>query len=434
MSENGVISILTNFYTTMAYTEVKKTGYGSRVGSSFKGIGSGVVMFIGATVLLWWNEGRAVHTAQDIAEMGKNAVHVDNISSLDASLNGQLIHVNGTTATTDVLTDGLFGVSANAIALNRKVEYYQWVEHSHTETKEKLGGTKEEITTYTYDRAWVSSPVESSSFKDPDYKGVNTVLTQIDDQSYRAQNVTLGAYTMPQSMISSLSYMNKHNTTLSLSYEVLSGLNNDLVAKLPAAELAALKSIQSLTGNDSIAALPYVHQAGNQLYLGRDMNNPAVGDIRVSFEQADPCDISLVAVVDGNTFAPYKTKNGSNDTFLHSGTKTLEQMVQSEEEGNNMLTWVLRIVGLFLVCAGLKGVFGFLVTILKVVPFLANILNWGVNLVCNVIGFAWTLIIVALAWIFYRPLLGISLLVIAGVLVYFLAIKGKGKKNEVATA
>lgn len=418
----------------MAYTEVKKTSYGSQVGSSFKGIGTGVVLFLGATALLWWNEGRAVHTAQDIAEMGKNAVHVDNIESLDASLDGQLVHVNGTTVTSDVLTDGLFGVSVNAIALNRSVEYYQWIEHSHTETKEKLGGTKEEVTTYTYERGWSSSPVESSSFKDPEYKDVNTILTRVDDESYRASNVTMGAYTIPQSMITSLAHMNKHNTTLSLSYEALSTLNNDLIAKLPVTEQAAAKSAQLAAGNDSLPALAYVHQSGNQIYLGRDMNNPAVGDIRISFTQADPGAISLVAVVDGNTFAPYKTKNGSNDTFLHAGTRTLDQMVESEEQGNTMLTWVLRILGLVLVCAGLKGVFGFLVTLLKVVPFLANILNWGVNLVCNVIGFAWTLIIVAIAWIFYRPLLGISLLVIAAVLVYFLAIKGKGKKNDDQTA
>ena len=46
----------------MAYQEVKTTGYGTRVGNSFKGIFSGLILFCLATALLWWNEGRAVKT------------------------------------------------------------------------------------------------------------------------------------------------------------------------------------------------------------------------------------------------------------------------------------------------------------------------------------------------------------------------------------
>jgi len=70
-------------------------------------------------------------------------------------------------------------------------------------------------------------------------------------------------------------------------------------------------------------------------------------------------------------------------------------------------------------------IFGILVTILKLVPFLASIMNLGVSLVCAVLGFVWSLIVIAIAWIFYRPLLGIALLVIAAGLVYWLVIKGK---------
>ena len=44
----------------MAYTETSYTGYGTRVKNSFKAIGTGFVLFLGGTALLWWNEGRAV--------------------------------------------------------------------------------------------------------------------------------------------------------------------------------------------------------------------------------------------------------------------------------------------------------------------------------------------------------------------------------------
>jgi len=96
------------------------------------------------------------------------------------------------------------------------------------------------------------------------------------------------------------------------------------------------------------------------------------------------------------------------------------------------LLWILRIVGIMLVIGGLKGIFGFIETILKVVPFIANIFGWGVGLVCTVIGIAWSLIVIALAWLFYRPVLGIALLVLAGLLVWVFAFKGKDKLKELA--
>ena len=46
----------------MAYTETTYTGYGTRVKNSFKAIGTGFMLFLAGTALLWWNEGRAVKT------------------------------------------------------------------------------------------------------------------------------------------------------------------------------------------------------------------------------------------------------------------------------------------------------------------------------------------------------------------------------------
>ena len=96
-----------------------------------------------------------------------------------------------------------------------------------------------------------------------------------------------------------------------------------------------------------------------------------------------------------------------------------------------MWLWTLRILGVLLVIAGLKNIFGFLETILKVVPFIANIFGWGVGVVCTVLGVVWSLIVIALAWLFYRPLLGITLLVVAGLLVWIFAFKGKHKLKDI---
>ena len=65
----------------MAYTETRTVGYGSRVGNSFKAIGSGFLLFIAGTALLWWNEGRAVKTEKMLDEAGRAYVEMENPKS-----------------------------------------------------------------------------------------------------------------------------------------------------------------------------------------------------------------------------------------------------------------------------------------------------------------------------------------------------------------
>ena len=178
--------------------------------------------------------------------------------------------------------------------------------------------------------------------------------------------------------------------------------------------------------------LQYVHQASNVLYFGRVPGAPEVGDVRVTFEKVVPAKVTVMAVVDGDTFKPFKAKNGKRFQTLVMGQKSGDEIIDAEKEANNMILWFLRILGVMMVIGGLKGIFGFIETILKVVPFIAGIFGWGVGLVCTILGVVWSLIVIALAWLFYRPLLGISLLVLAGFLVWVFAFKGKDKLKELA--
>ena len=189
----------------MAYTETTTTGYGTRVGNSFKAIGSGLLLFVLGTALLWWNEGRAVKTEKMLDEAGSKYVEMENPNKKDASLEGELICGTAMATTEDSLTDADFGIGAKAIALRRSVEYYQWVEHAQTKKEDKLGGKEVTTTTYTYSKQWVSSPVQSSQFHDPAYQNKNTVLTTVEDADQYAENVSFGAYKLPESLIHSIS-------------------------------------------------------------------------------------------------------------------------------------------------------------------------------------------------------------------------------------
>ena len=95
-----------------------------------------------------------------------------------------------------------------------------------------------------------------------------------------------------------------------------------------------------------------------------------------------------------------------------------------------MLVWILRLVGVIGVILGRKMMFSVLPTLFKFLPFLGNVVQFGVNIVCGVIGLAWALTVIAIAWLYYRPLIGIGLLLIVGGLIYFFSKRGKAKKAE----
>ena len=409
----------------MAYQEVTTTGYGTRVGNSFKAIGSGILLFCLGTALLWWNEGRAVKTEKMLDEAGSAYVEMENPNKKDASLEGELICGTALATTEDSLIDKDFGVGAKAIALKRNVEYYQWVEHSQEKKEDKLGGKEVTTTTYTYTKEWTSRPVESAQFKDPAYQNKNMVLTTVEEAEQYAENVSWGAYKLNESLIHSI----RSNEGLDLA------IAEDLLKQLDKSAQTAYERFYGVNDsiNKAMAAaenkkdLEYVHQAGNILYYGRVPGSPEVGDVRVTFEKVVPAKVTVMAVVDGDTFKPFKAKNGKRFQTLVMGKKSGDEIIEAQKEANNMFLWILRIVGILMVIGGLKGIFGFLETILKVVPFIAGIFGWGVGIVCTVIGVVWSLIVIAIAWLFYRPLLGISLLVIAGFLVWVFAFKGKDK-------
>ena len=407
----------------MAYTETKTTGYGTRVKNSCMGIGVGFALFIGGTVLLWWNEGRAVHTADMLEEAQQACVEMENPSKKDKSLDGELVCGTAMATTEDSLVDKDFGIGANAISLKRSVEYYQWVEHENQKTEDKLGGKQETTYTYTYDTKWVDSPVNSKNFHDPDYKGKNVVLANVEDGEEWAENVTFGAYTLNQSLIHSMT--DYEPLELDLSDDLLSQMNKN-----------TQEAYERYYGKKDIApsdsGYNYVHVDENQLYLGVNPAAPQVGDVRVTFEKVMPAKVTVVSVVDGDSFKAFKAKNGEHFQRLVMGKKGIDEIFEGEKTTNTFLTWIFRLVGTLLVIGGLKGIFGIIETLLKVVPFLANIVGWGVGFVCTIVGIVWSLIVIAIAWVFYRPVLGIILLVIAGLLIWIFAFGGKNKLKQLA--
>jgi Protein of unknown function (DUF1625). len=400
----------------MAYQETTKKSYGQQLSGSFKGILSGLIMLIVGTGVLFWNEGNFVKTKKSINEAQGVVIVVDNVASIDPELNGKLIHSVAKVQTTDILSDELFDVSVTAVKLSRKVEYYQWVETSKSETKDKIGGGQETVTTYTYKKQWESSPVNSANFHDPEYQSANTTITTIEAKDKVADLVTWGAYELPVFIKNAVS--GTAPAAIQLSEETKVQWRN--VVK---------PTSTSSTSFFNIVETESVHVSNNTVFLGENPSSPEIGDVRVTITYTPPgSDLSIIAQVKDNTFAKYVAKNGKEFSSIKNGIASADQMFEGEHKSNSMWTWILRIVGLFLVIGALKSMLSILPTLFKILPFLGNVVGAGVGLVCSVLGFVWTLIVIAIAWLFYRPIIGVLLLVVAIAGIWFLKTKAKEKK------
>lgn len=382
------------------YTEITSQSWGSRIKGSLSGTLIGLILFLGAFPLLFWNEGRAVRTAKALDE-GAGIVIAVSPDQVQAANQGKLVHLSGTPATEETLSDPLFGVRERALKLRRVVEMYQWQESSRSETKEKLGGGTETHTTYSYSRTWVDHPVSSSGFKKPDGHQ-NPGEFPFKAESSQAKEVTLGAFRLSAGQVASLSH-----------YQQI----------IPTPEVVAqARTVQSRR----------VTQEGSNLILGDRPAEPQVGDLRVRFEAVKPEPISLVAQQQGNSFVPYQARSGADVDLLDYGIKTPEAMFKAAQDENKVLTWVIRLVGALVMFIGLRALLGVLETLAAVIPFLGSLVGFGISLVAGVLALSLSLVTIGIAWIFYRPLLGSILL--AGAALALFGLKGARRTPAVAAA
>ena len=364
-------------------SETSSQGWLSRLGGAIKGIFVGMIMVIAAFPLLFWNEGRAVKTAKSLDE-GAGAVVTTLSEKVDPAKEGKLVHITGRAKSTETLSDPVFGVSANAIALKRKVEMYQWKESSKSETKNKLGGGTETVTTYTYAKEWSESLQDSSKFKNKQGHNNPASLPQ-KSEKWTAAKVTLGAYTLNASQAG--------------------GIAGD----------EPVKAAVPLSSADNAKRISE-HDGG--LYAGDNPNQPQVGDLRIKFTQVGETDLTIVAKQVGSTFEPYRAKAGSTVDLQRKGIASADEMFTAAKESNTVMTWILRGAGFFLMAMGFGMIFKPLAILASVLPILGDIVGAGTGFIAFLLAGVMSLTTIAIAWIFYRPLLAIGLLAVVGGALY----------------
>ncbi|HUB84673.1 MAG TPA: TMEM43 family protein, partial [Rhizomicrobium sp.] len=263
-------------------------------------------------------------------------------------------------------------------AVARDASMYQWRENKKDETHDKLGGGQETVTTYTYEKVWSDSAINSSDFRHPE--GHENPAMPFASTQFAASDAKLGGFALDAD-------------TLKL-VDPSDALHPDAPSGWSVSQGAFYK------GNPDA---------------------PQVGDMKVTYRGlASGSTISVLAAQSHGGFAPFIAGNGYQLRMAETGNHSRAEMIAQKKSEESVLTWILRFVGFVLIFIGAFMFLSPLSTFASVVPFLGSIVGAAAGLAAFVFAVPVTLIVIAIAWIAFRPLIGIGLLVLAGGSLYLL--------------
>ena len=108
------------------------------------------------------------------------------------------------------------------------------------------------------------------------------------------------------------------------------------------------------------------------------------------------------------------------------GLHSAEEMFASAHSANRLLCWILRLVGFILIYSGFQMIFKPIAILVSFLPFLERLVGAGTSLISFLLALPITLVVIALAWLFYRPVLAIFLIAI--VIASFVLLRKKFKE------
>ena len=348
-----------------------------KVKDSIFGVLIGIIFVIGGIFLIFWNEKNNVKNIKVIDELQKVVVDVksDDIQSIN---DNKLVNTSGTLVIPDNIIDSSFGVKVESAILVRTVEMYQWKENCSTDDNNKK--------TCEYSKTWSSNLIDSSKFENKE-NHINPIYMNYKSETILGKNIKVGDY----------------------------NLSTDQLNNLPAEKVYT-----------NYTNLPYGYKKVDE-YVTNASNYdiPEIGNLRIKYTYNDSKDVTVLAMQKGMNLIDYKTEQGTLINEIKSGIKSSSEMIQMIENGNNLLKWVLRGISLLLEIIGIAAIFGPITSLTSYVPILGSLVGTATSLVGFLLGSSITLLCTAIAWILYRPLLGIILLGISLLLFYILMSKAK---------
>ena len=335
----------------------------------------GIVLIISLVALLFWNEGRAIKTAQSIAN-GSGLV-VSIAPTIDPNREGDLVHISGHLFSTDSVVDPAFGVEAQGVRLLRRVEMYQWIESTRADPRSHVGGGEEQTRIHGYAPAWSSLAQNSSQIRDG--QGHQNPLMAVQNAAFQVDSAMLHDFR--------------------IDGEVLNLLDNARDWPIPADQLDA---VQQAIGPSQPASL-----VDGGLYLGTDPRRPRIGDYRIHYQLVPFGRVSLIGRQTGNGIAPYHRKSGGALLIAREGALSADELLDADATSDTVLIWITRAAGLAMLIFGFSRLVG---PSGDIVPFAGPNISEGTGVAAWIAGLLVGSIAIGVAWLSYRPLIGIFVL------------------------
>jgi len=365
------------------------------------GAAFGALLLVAASLLLWFNEGDAVKGQQKILEAQKAL-------AAPGDEGRGLTHMMGMLAGSGELRDDAFGLTAKrSIKLQRTVEVFLWKEHTDTTNKKVPDGRGGQITettkTHRYTSGWESAGIDSHRFKH-EAGHRNPSWSEALSSAGAETGLAFGAASWQQPHVS------------------LGGL--DLSSKL-LEQAVRWQSIAPTTADAAHAlSASQAKLSGAYVYSGAACappREPAIGCARVAWKHAPLEEVSVIARKvsaeasgrERGQLVPWASTAGIGYevAMLEFGERDADAMLESAASAQSVMTWLKRGGGILLTWAGWAMLFGPAQYLASWIPLLSGLVGCVLSLIAFGAALAHSLTIIAIAWIAYRPILAVTLLI-----------------------
>jgi len=356
---------------------------------SFGAVLFGAALAAGCLSTMVWNEYDTVQTARAYEQARDLVTNLPNVSTIDPTLEGQLIHIIAPLDTTDrSLRDDLFGVDVRdgnetSLKLRRVVQMRQWVE------KRKRTNDK---TTYTYDEEWRESFHDSSEFHSVTRRNSNPSEIVFWSREWIANPITLGPYNLSSDAIDDIDWFQNFDRNMSVD-----DLN------------FASYGLSEMQDKAKIRSVYY--------YIGDDPLHSQAGDYRIRFEIARADTASVIAQQTGASLEPFVASNGKEILLVERGTRDSDEMLDQAVANRHAETWLIRIAtilgfysGLCMICLPLR-------MLVDLVPYVGDVVNCVIIYSLFPVAVVISVFVIDVSIVIFRPKVGLVLITTVGVIV-----------------
>ena len=408
-------------------------------------ISIGFLLLGGGIYLTWWNEANLVCTSGAYDKASAETKSIETCS-IDSDLFGQFTHLTCPVEDSLVTSESTTGIAASgAYKLTLETQQYAYEKTSESQktgsrTCDNKGNCRDETESCNcLKTGWTTTPVTQGSSIKYCKKCPSTQYTLPPD------NTVWGSYPTNK-----LGFETKYADRVPLG---------DGTLQIDGSDITSIKNQQLITAPTTPTAIDSTYdyslvdsehcgESGTKLMCFKslsiryttgvnsnvnatDITSTVIGDLRLivkaygsttitALGKQTPNSDSSVASIKSGSFGETKVPpcKASDVFYAGDGTKSASEIYQEFHDGLKVLTTILRVASFVAIFAGFYSIFSPIQDGADMIPCigdcLAAIVGFILYIICALLAFAVWFTVFAVAWVFYRPVLGAIFLAIAG--------------------